>query len=165
MLELWVWCLFILALALYGIVVATNKLYKQPFSWVYLAKLAGWLYFAVVPMSHVWHLLDEEVSLQCPDDTFFLSCPHPLVDFVNSYQVAVLLEVLFIFVVIAWLTPNNFLAWMITVVEVVLTLMWWVPGLPYRYVYDILTLVLSLARLLSVMYDAEFRYVPIVEPV
>ena len=97
----WVWSIFILVTAVIGIFVSTEKMTNVPFSFSYMLRWAGWMYFIVPVLSHVWHLFDLEVSLTCPGDAFFLTCSHSFSEYLNSYQVSVLAEILLVFGVIA----------------------------------------------------------------
>ena len=154
----WVWSIFILVTAVIGIFVSTEKLATVPFSFSYVLRWAGWMYFIVPVLSHVWHLFDLEVSLVCPGDAFFLTCSHSFLEYLNSYQVSVLAEILLVFGVIVWLAPNNFIAWVCTGLEVILTLLWWLPGTSLYGVYEIFTLILSGVRAVAVYWETETSY-------
>ena len=154
----WVWSIFILVTAVIGIFVSTEKMTNVPFSFSYMLRWAGWMYFIVPVLSHVWHLFDLEVSLTCPGDAFFLTCSHSFSEYLNSYQVSVLAEILLVFGVIAWLAPNNFIAWVCTALEAILTLLWWLPGTSLYGVYEILTLILSGMRAIAVYWETEPSY-------
>lgn len=147
MATIFTWIAFLASFIGAGILTWASKLSNRKLDWKSVLEWVAWLYFFIPVMSHLWHFIDPEHSLVCSDNEFFMACHHDFWDVINSYQVGLLVEVIFL-VPLYWFTQDhNIIIWILIAAEIIANWLWWVPSLYDAIAYDVALLILSLLRL------------------